>query len=422
MTQELELRNAKHKALALLLAATLVFAITIFLPHGFATDWVRSAAEAAMVGGMADWFAVAALFRRIPVPGLAGHTNIIIRKRDDIADGLAVFVKEKFLDVNSVVALIDKHNPAQVVADWLDSASNTRRMGDAVARFARSALDLMDEKTVQAFAKDAVDAMIDQVDLTQSAAGILETLTRDNRHQALLRESITHLVELLKRPDTRDMIAGRIAEWLKLEHPYKEKVLPTEWISGHGAEMISAGLSRVLTQVEKDDGHELRRKFDEVTKSLIKRLKEDASFRAKADDIKRYLREHPAFNAYIGELWTEWKERLKTDLAREDSAIYRKVAGAGQWIGEELARNESLRQALNQHLRDAARAMAPDFADFITRHISNTVRSWDAKDMSRQIELNVGRDLQYIRMNGTIVGGLIGATLYLLAQAPALIR
>jgi uncharacterized membrane-anchored protein YjiN (DUF445 family) len=418
MNQESELRDAKRKAMAFLFAATAIFIVTLFLPHSFAIGWLRAAAEAAMVGGMADWFAVAALFQRIPVPGLAGHTNIIIRKRDDIADGLAVFVKEKFLDKDSIVALIDKHNPAQAVTAWLDSAANTRLLGDAVARFVRGTLDLLDEKSIQAFAKHAIDAMIDKIDLTESAAAILESLTRDNRHQTLLRDSIGHLVELLKKPATRELIATRIVSWLKAEHPKKEKVLPTEWIGNQGADIISEGLLRVLEEVEKDDSHQLRQKFDEMTQRLIQRLKEDASFRAKADDIKRYMKEHPAFNTYIGQLWTEWRERLKADLAREDSAIYRRVVAAGQWIGAELARNESLRQSLNQHLRDAAGSMAPDFAAFITRHISSTVRGWDAKEMSRQIELSVGKDLQYIRMNGTVVGGLIGAGLYLLAQVP----
>ncbi len=420
--QAVELRDAKRKAMACLVAAALVFVTMIVLPHGVATDWIRAAAEAAMVGGLADWFAVVALFRRIPVPGLAGHTNIIIRKRDDIADGLAVFVKEKFLDVNSVVALIDRHNPAQAVTQWLDSTANTRRMGDTVARLLRNTLDLFEEKTIRSFARDAIDAMIARVDLTQSVASVLETLTRDNRHQALLRDTMRHLLNMLKRQDTRDQIAAVIAHWLKVEHPVKEKLLPTDWLSSHGAEMISEWLMRLLEQVEKDDSHQLRRKFDEVTQGLIQRLRNDAAFRAKAEDIKRYLQEHPAFNAYVGELWTEWRDRLKADLAREDSTIYRKVMAAGQWLGAELARNELLRHALNRHLREAAQTMAPDFADFITQHISKTVRSWDAADMSRLIELNVGKDLQYIRINGTIVGGLIGAVLYLIAQAPAWLR
>lgn len=418
MTQAQELGKAKRRATALLLAAAGIFAATLFMPHSLATDWIRAAAEAAMVGGLADWFAVAALFRRIPIPGLSGHTNIIIRKRDDIADGLAVFVKEKFLDKDSVVALIDRHNPAQAVADWLQSAENTRRIGDAVAKFLRGMLDLLDEDDMRKFARDAINAVLRRIDLTQAAADVLDMLTRDNRHQVLLKESITHLVALLNEPNTRMLIAARIVEWLKAEHPAKEKVLPTEWIGNRGADMISAALLRILTQVEQDDSHALRKKFDEVTQDLIRRLRDDAAFHAKANDIKRYLQEHPALHAYIGELWNDWRERLKEDLTREDSSVYQRVVAAGQWVGDELARNASLRQSINQHLRDAAGQMAPDFADFITRHISGTVRGWDARDMSRQIELNVGRDLQYIRMNGTIVGGLIGATLYLVAQLP----
>ncbi|WP_415831419.1 DUF445 domain-containing protein [Cupriavidus plantarum] len=418
MAQARELGKAKRRATGLLIAAAGIFAGTLFMPHSLATDWIRAAAEAAMVGGLADWFAVAALFRRIPIPGLSGHTNIIIRKRDDIADGLAVFVKEKFLDKDSLIALIDRHNPAQAVANWLVSAENTRKMGDAVAKFLRGLLDLLDEDDMRRFADKAVDAVLRRIDLTETAADILDMLTRDNRHQALLKESITHLVALLKEPNTRQLIAARIVEWLKAEHPTKEKVLPTEWIGNRGADMVAAALLRILTQVEQDDSHALRKKFDEVTRNLIHRLREDAAFHEKANDIKRYLREHPALHAYIGELWNDWRERLKEDLTHEDSSVYRRVVAAGQWIGEELARNASLRHSINQHLRDAASQMAPDFADFITRHISATVRSWNARDMSRQIELNVGKDLQYIRMNGTLVGGLIGATLFLVAQLP----
>ncbi|GJG98732.1 DUF445 domain-containing protein [Cupriavidus pauculus] len=421
MDQAQELRLAKRKAMVFLLVAAMVFVVTLFVPRGWVVDWIRAAAEAAMVGGLADWFAVVALFKRIPVPGLAGHTNIIIRKRDDIAEGLATFVKDKFLDKDSVIALIDRHNPAQAVTDWFDSAANTRRLGEAVAKFLDGALDVMDEKNVQAFARKSFASVIEHVDLTQSAANILDALTRDNRHQALLKESLNHLIHLLNHPETRERISRQIVKWLKDEHPRKEMLLPTEWIGSNGAEMIAAALRRVLTQVEEDESHELRKKFDEATRDLIVRLRSDASFRARANGIKRYLQDHPELNTYIGALWNEWRDRLRTDLKLPDSAVYQKVVAAGQWIGGELARNESLRESINAQLREAAGRMAPDFADFITRHISNTVRSWDAREMSRQIELNVGKDLQYIRMNGTIVGALIGGVLYVLAQLPHLL-
>lgn len=419
MQQEEELRVAKRKALALLLFAFAVFVTTVLLPRAPLTDGVRAAAEAALVGGLADWFAVAALFRRIPLPGFARHTNIIIRKRDDIADGLAVFVKEKFLDVQSVVALIERHNPALVVTRWLESPANARQIGDVVVKFASGMLDVMDERNIQSLLKRAVDTMIDKVDLSESAATILDSLTRDDRHQVLLDETIAQLIALLNEPPARAFISERIVEWLKSDHPRKERLLPTEWIGSNGADMISAALSRVLTQIEGDADHALRQRFDAAVRRLIQRLKHDATFHAKAEALKAHLKQDGALNAYVGGLWAEWRDGFKRDLAREDSATHRKVAAAGQWIGAELARNASLRASLNDHLRDAARNMAPDFAEFITRHISNTIRSWDARDMSRQIELNVGKDLQYIRMNGTVVGGLIGAALYLIAQLPA---
>ncbi len=419
MQQEQELNTAKRKALALLLFAGAVFTTTVLLPRGFLTDWVRAAAEAAMVGGLADWFAVAALFRRIPLPGLSGHTNIIIRKKDDIADGLAVFVKEKFLDVPSIVALIGKHDPARVVSEWLAAPANAREIGNVVARAAGTLLGVLDEENIKAFVKDAVHAMIDKVDLSQSAAGMLESLTRNGRHQTLLDQALAQLIALLNEPATRAFISERIVEWLKSEHRRKERLLPTEWIGNNGADMIAAALGRVLNQVEQDASHQLRKAFDTAANNLIQRLKEDASFQARAEGIKQQLKSDSLLNAYIGGLWADWRLWIKHDLAQEDSAIHRQVAAAGHWIGAELARNASLRASLNDHLRDAARGMAPDFAEFIARHISSTVRGWDAREMSRQIELNVGRDLQYIRMNGTVVGGLIGAALYLVAQLPA---
>lgn len=232
MHQEEELRVAKRKALALLLFAFAVFVTTVFLPRAPLTDGVRAAAEAALVGGLADWFAVAALFRRIPLPGFARHTNIIIRKRDDIADGLAVFVKEKFLDVQSVVALIERHNPALVVTRWLESPANARQIGDVVVKFASGMLDVMDERNIQSLLKRAVDTMIDKVDLSESAATILDSLTRDDRHQALLDETIAQLIALLNEPPARAFISERIVEWLKSDHPGRSGYFPP---SGSGA-------------------------------------------------------------------------------------------------------------------------------------------------------------------------------------------
>ena len=415
------LQRTERRALSFLLVALAIFIATLFMPVNFFTGWIRAAAEAAMVGGLADWFAVEALFRRIPIPGLSRHTNILIRKKDALGDGLARFVREKFLDTPSVVRLIEQQNPAEALTRWLASYENTRQLSGVLVKVAGGVLDVMDERNVQAFIRRALDTMIDRLDLSQSAAAILDTLTRDGRHQALLDETLDYLVELLNEPQTREFISARIVEWLKSDHPKKEKVLPSEWIGNKGSDMISAAVTRLLAQMEADESHQLRQAFDRAVAGLIERLKHDADFQAKLDDFKAQLKGDTALNAYVGGLWNEWRSWVKQDLARDDSVIGMKITGAAAWIGQELARSESLRKALDAQLRDAAERMAPGFADFVTEHIRATVHGWNAEHLSRQIRLSVGQDLQYIRINGTVVGGLIGAVLYLIAQAPVLL-
>ncbi|VVD69151.1 hypothetical protein PHO31112_00514 [Pandoraea horticolens] len=421
MDPAIALQRAERRALSYLLIALAIFIATLFMPVHFATGWIRAAAEAAMVGGLADWFAVEALFRRIPIPGLAQHTNILIRKKDALGDGLARFVREKFLDTPSVVRLIQQQNPADAVSHWLGSYENTRQLSAVLVKVASGVLDVMDERNVQAFIRRALDTMIDRLDLSQSAAAILDTLTRNGRHQALLDETLDYLVELLNEPQTREFISARIVDWLKTDHPKKEKVLPSEWLGNKGSDMISAAVTRLLAQMEADESHQLRQAFDRAVAGLIERLKRDAEFQAKLDTLKTQLKGDTALNAYAGGLWNEWRSWVKRDLARDDSVIGAKITGAAAWIGQELAHSASLRTALDAQLLDAAERMAPGFADFVTDHIRSTVHGWNAEHLSRQIRLSVGQDLQYIRINGTLVGGLIGAVLYLIAQAPVLL-
>jgi uncharacterized membrane-anchored protein YjiN (DUF445 family) len=420
MDPAIALQRAERRALSFLLVALVIFIATLFMPPHFVTGWIRAAAEAAMVGGLADWFAVEALFRRIPIPGLSQHTNILIRKKDALGDGLARFVREKFLDTPSVVRLIRQQNPADAVSHWLGSYENTRQLSAVLVKVAGGVLDVMDERNVQAFIRRALDTIIDRLDMSQSAAAILDALTRDGRHQALLDETLDYLVALLNEPDTREFISARIVDWLRVDHPKKERVLPSEWIGDKGAEMISAAVVRLLAQMEADESHQLRQAFDRAVSGLIERLKHDAELQSKLDAFKTRLKGDTALNAYVGGVWNEWRDWVKRDLTRADSVIGAKITGAAAWIGQELARSESLRRALDAQLLDAAERMAPGFADFVTEHIRATVHGWNAEHLSRQIRLSVGQDLQYIRINGTLVGGLIGAVLYLIAQAPEL--
>ncbi|MGV7091908.1 DUF445 domain-containing protein [Siccibacter turicensis] len=413
-----ELKRAKRIALSLLLLAAATFITTLFLPPSLWVSGVKAIAEAAMVGALADWFAVVALFRRVPIPFIARHTAIIPRNKDRIGDNLGRFVQEKFLDTPSLIALIRRHEPAQMIGVWFSQPENARRVGQHLLQVIGGFLDLTDDSRIQQLLKRAVHKAIDKVDLTGTSALMLESMTKNNRHQVLLDALIANLTGLLQRESTRDFIARQIVHWLHTEHPRKSMVLPTEWLGEHSAEMVANAVNSLLEDITHDQRHQLRQAFDSATLSFIERLKTDPQMARKADDIKAYIKEDEAFNRYLSELWGDLRSWVKADMQSETSRIQQRIAEAGQWFGETLVADAALRTSFNEHLEQAARNVAPEFAAFLTRHISDTVKSWDAKDMSQQIELNIGKDLQFIRINGTLVGGTIGLVLFLLSQLP----
>ncbi|MEI5996021.1 DUF445 domain-containing protein [Paraburkholderia bengalensis] len=422
MNKEAELKRAKQRATLLLLAATAIFVATAFMQRGMWIDGIKAIAEAAMVGALADWFAVVALFRRVPIPGVAAHTAIIPQNKEKIADNLALFVREKFLDESSIIGLIRKHDPAQSITNWLCVDSNTQRLGDYVLKLTGGILELLDDARIQTFIRNALDAMLDKIDLSKATGAILDTLTRDGRHQQLLDDGIDHLMALLREPPVRAFIAEQIVDWLKREYPTLEKIMPSEWLGENAAKVVADTVNNMLLRVSEDPAHKLRHKFDEAAARLVVRLKSDPAFLQKGEEIKRYIKDSENLALYVKDMWSELRDWLRRDLARDDSVLRSKVAAMGRWIGRELAQDESLRRSLNAHMEEAARAMAPDFASYLTRHISDTVKNWDSREMSQQIELNIGKDLQYIRINGTIVGGCIGLLLYASSQLFAYAR
>lgn len=415
-----ELKRAKRLALSLLLIAAAVFVTTLFLPPNFWVSGIKAIAEAAMVGALADWFAVVALFRRVPLPFISRHTAIIPRNKDRIGDNLGQFVQEKFLDTQSLVALIQRHQPAQMIGVWFSQPENAQRVGTHLLQVMSGFLEMTDDSRIQRLIRRAVHKAIDKVDLTQTSALMLESLTRNNRHQKLLDTLITQLIALLQRENTRTFIARQVVHWLETDHPVKAKVLPKEWLGEQSAALVSDAVNSLLDDINADRTHQIRQAFDRATMKLIANLKSDPEMAERAENIKEYLKNDEAFNRYVGEMWGDLRNWMKADMHSDDSKMQKRISEAGLWFGETLLADGALRASLNEHLEQAAHRVAPEFSAFLTRHISDTVKSWDARDMSRQIELNIGKDLQFIRINGTLVGGSIGLVLWLFSQIPAL--
>jgi len=421
MDKEQELRRSKRNALGLLLIAAALFVITLFLPPNFWVSGLKAISEAAMVGAMADWFAVVALFRRVPVPFVASHTAIIPKNKDKIADNLAVFVQEKFLAPATLITLIRQHDPARMLTDWLNAPDNAQRFAKYAVKMIRGFLDVTDDQRIAQLMRRALYRVIDKIDLSASMATLLESLTKNGRHQELLDQAMDQLEILLAKDSTRQFISAQIVGWMKREHPLTAKLLPTGWLGRNGADLVSNAVNSVLDDMGNDKTHAFRKGFDRSVQNFIWKLQNDPATAQKAEDIKQYLKDDEKLNAYVLQLWGDMRNWLKDDLESEDSRVFAKVTESGQWLGNALAQDEKLRLSLNQQMETIAEKAAPEFAEYLTRHISDTVKGWDPRDMSRQIELNIGKDLQFIRINGTLVGAFIGLALYLLSQLPVAI-
>jgi uncharacterized membrane-anchored protein YjiN (DUF445 family) len=412
--KEEELAAAKRRALFFLAVSAAIFVATLFLPASLAVQAIRACAEAAMVGGLADWFAVVALFRRIPtgLPFITNHTAVLPDNKDRIADNLAAFVKEQFLGPQALADLIRKHDPAARVADWLAEPRNADRLATHAVSFVDGALRLVDEEHVRGLLKDAVRRAVESVDLSRSAAQVVRSLTEGGRHQELLDDALAGLLDAIESPQSRQLIADALVRWFKAEHPLLGKGLPTGWLGSNAAEMLRRGIAGLLEDVHRNPRHDLRARFDAAVEGFAERLDQDPSFAEKGEEIKHYILGDAAFGAYVNGLWDTALAWLLDDLHRPSSILHGKVRESARWLGARIAGDPALRAALNDSLEASARSAAPDFADFLATHIRDTIRRWDATEMSRQVELNIGKDLQAIRMNGTVVGGAIGLVLF----------
>jgi uncharacterized membrane-anchored protein YjiN (DUF445 family) len=420
LARQADLARARRLALGLLLLFAALFIASTIAPRSLWADGIKAVAEAAMVGALADWFAVSALFRRVPLPLVQRHTDIIARNKDRIGGNLAAFVRDEFLDAPALVSMIRRHNPAGMLAQWLSAPANAGLLGRQVARLGLMALETAEDAKIQAFLAQSARALVARLDLSRSMSAALSALTHEGRHQALLDDVLARVGGMVRTPQARAFVADTLVQWIRREHPLKQKVLPTDWLSGKGAAAITHAVDTLLKAVAEDPQHELREALDGALQRLAARLQDDPEWTRRGEELRDYLQNDEVLGRYVSGLWADLRGKLRADLDNPDSVIARRVAELGQWLGMSLAGDAALRIRLNVQLELWVATLAPDVAQSVATHISDTVRRWDARELSRLVELHIGRDLQYIRINGTLVGGLIGLVLFTISHAGAL--
>jgi uncharacterized membrane-anchored protein YjiN (DUF445 family) len=406
------LRRNKAIAGGLMVAAAILFVIARFQKGAGYWEWVAAFSEAAMIGALADWFAVVALFRHplgIPIP----HTAIIPNKKHTIADSLAEFIRDKFLATEALVAKLRGLNPAERLSAYLSSKKNAAGIASGLTRVIADSLDVIDDDRVRKILHAAIDNRIEKADLSTSAGLLLDFLKKDNRHQAVLDEMLKRLAGWLAIPESQAKIATAIEKWINNEYPLLSRMIPNRDVFMQGAgEKIANRLNAFIQEVNADPEHELRNRFDDTVADLIHRLKNDRTLRDSIDAIKHEVISNPALSGYVNNLWCDLKTWLRNDLDRQDSRIREKVTEAAAGLGSTLSKSRDLKDSINEHLEMMVRHYADGLRTGFAKHVSGTIKQWEDEDFVSEIELSIGSDLQFIRMNGTLVGGMIGLLLH----------
>ncbi|MBB3179847.1 DUF445 domain-containing protein [Variovorax sp. Sphag1AA] len=402
----------KRIALGLLCAAALLYAVATALEARHpAWGYVAAFAEAAMVGAIADWFAVVALFRHplgLPIP----HTAIIPANKDRIGAKLAGFICNNFLSTPQVLAKLAEFDPSARLADWLSRPDRAEKLGDHLVAAVRYGLTAFDDARVRDFLGRIASAGLVQLDMSRLAGQALDALTAGGRHQALLDDVLAQVAHVVEGDEVQERITEAIAREIKaLRYVGLDQVAARV-----ATRKIVDAVARTIADLAADPAHPLRLRFDEFMAGFIARLKTDPEFRSRGEAIRADLLAHPALGDYLHGLWSELLAWLHTDLAKDDSSIRQRIVSMTGSLGARLSADEAMRRWINEQVMDAAPRAIERYREDIRRYIIERVAEWNADEMTVELERNIGRDLQFIRVNGTLVGGLVGLGIHAATQ------
>ena len=406
--QRRQLVTTRRRATALLAAVAGVFVATVVAgAEGDAwLGYVQATAEASMVGGLADWFAVVALFRHplgVPIP----HTAIITERKEQFGETLGDFIQTSFLTPDAVAERVQAAQPGQRVGQWLADPVKADRVAGHLLSGAVEVTELLEDEVVHDLMEGLVRDRLEAASIVPLAGRALGALTRDGRHQEVVDAALRGLNRYLdeRRDDLRDRFRDQ-APW---------------WLPGAVEDRIFLrlldGVRAVLDDMANDRGHGMRHALDERIEQFVQDLQTSPQLRARGEQLTRELLEQPELRAWVASAWTDAKAQLRVQASDADSRIRQQLAGAIVSGGERLLGEPALAAKVDDAAEAAARYVVEHFGNEISELVSSTIARWDGEETSNRLELLLGPDLQFIRINGTVVGGLAGLCLHAIAQA-----
>ena len=400
------LRRHRRIALACLVAAGLIYLATQFVESpGYWVLLIRQGAEAGLIGGIADWFAVTALFRRplgLPIP----HTAILPRNKDRLGEGLGRFVADNFLEPAVVLHRLEQAEPSVRLGGWLQDSGNAELVADRVLAMAPDAINAFSDREVRNFYADTFRHQVTRLDLVPVAERLLRMLSEAGYHQRLFDRSVRVAREMLLR--NRQLIYRRVEErsswWIPRRFDRKL------------AEAIVEGVEEWLHEISAEN-HPARLELDRAMYALIANLGQSAVIRERLDGIRDELLESEELRAMLESIWEDLRSTALDGLEGSDSRFRLALVNSLRRFGRTLQDDQDARERLDARLALLLRELVLPFRDRIGRFIADVVRDWDGETLSERLELAVGRDLQFIRINDTVVGALVGVVLFVATQA-----
>ena len=396
----------KATATGLLVAAAVVFVVTRSVEDD--ASWVgaiRATAEAAMVGALADWFAVTALFKHplgIPIP----HTAIIKRKKDQLGEGLGAFVRENFMSPEVVETKLRDAEVAGRLGKWLSDPAHAERVAAEASTVLRVMVEMLRDEDVQAVLDRMIVKRIAEPQWGPPIGRVLSTLLQEGRQEALLQ-----------------LLADRAFQWSLNAGEVIERVIerdsPTwspRWVDHLVGDRIHRELMDFTDKVRRNPDHELRRSATRFLFEFAEDLQHDEDTIGKAENVKNQIMAREEVARAAETAWNTAKRIFLESVDDPSSALRTRIADSAVHIGESLRDDADLRDKVDNWITRAAQHLVSQYGAEITTIITDTIERWDAEEASSRIELHVGRDLQFIRINGTVVGALAGLAIYSIAQ------
>jgi uncharacterized membrane-anchored protein YjiN (DUF445 family) len=395
------LRYMQRLATALLCAMVVLLVVSASLKTAYPwLQWVQAFAAAATVGAIADWFAVVALFYHplgLPFP----HTAIIPANKDRIGSSLGHFVENNFLTTGNIIRKLQQRNLALAGSEWLADDVNARKAAEHLCSLIPAALNTLGDQNFRRFLDRAITPQLRKLNLAGMAGDVLTILTADGRHQALLNKALQTTEEWLVANQT--IIKTKFSEASKYTPGILDNYIVNRFV---------AGIIALLHDIAVNSDHQVRRQFDQFTNNLIHKLKTSDAYRAQGEALARELLEHLAREDYYAIVWKDLKLRILADLADSVSLLRTHVAEAIAKLGSVLRDDQFMQNKLHAWLLQIIEGLLVRHRRQVSALITEVVMGWDAREVGKKLELEIGKDLQYIRISGTLVGGTVGLFLH----------